>query len=141
MCGLGRAAARPRESGGRRGRGDCRPRRPGDSGRLSPHPRREPALRPRSRSERPGCRCGRWRLSTMVDFGSGVVMPAWPADEAALTGLLDDLLEATLPPAELVRRCRLWLDGRPAVAAWVVDEGRPEIGAPTGETDESRPAP
>lgn len=76
----------------------------------------------------------RWQLAAVLDFGQGVTMPVWAAGGEALAPLMDDLLDPALAPGELARRCRSWVDGRAAVAAWVIDEGRPGPGgAPAGE--------
>ncbi len=63
------------------------------------------------------------RLVNVVNFGEGVIAPAWPVDESDLDTLLADLLNARLQPAQQVDRARAWLESQPAAAAWVMDDG------------------
>jgi len=62
------------------------------------------------------------RLVAAVDFGRGVVTPAWPTDQLAIDTLLRDLLNPRLGPAQHVERAAAWLDSLPPAAAWVVDD-------------------
>ena len=65
----------------------------------------------------------RRRLAGMVDFGGGVLAPAWPTAASELDTLLADLTSTRIAPAERAARARAWLDAQPAAAAWVVDDG------------------
>jgi hypothetical protein len=62
------------------------------------------------------------RLAAMVDFGSGVVAPAWATDGASLEALLMDLLNRRLDAGQKAERAAAWLEALPAGAAWVVDD-------------------
>lgn len=62
------------------------------------------------------------RLVASVDFGQGVVAPAWPTEQLALDTLLTDLLNPRLSPAQRAERAAAWLDALPAAAAWVIDD-------------------
>lgn len=62
------------------------------------------------------------RLTGVMDFGEGVVAPAWPTDHAILDLLLGDLLDPALSPAQRARRGAEWLEAQPAALAWVMDD-------------------
>lgn len=62
------------------------------------------------------------RLTGVMDFGQGVVAPAWPTDHAILDLLLADLLDPVLSPSQRARRAAEWLEAQPPALAWVVDD-------------------
>lgn len=62
------------------------------------------------------------RLTGVMDFGEGVVAPAWPTDHAILDLLLADLLDPALSPSQRARRASEWLEAQPAALAWVMDD-------------------
>jgi hypothetical protein len=64
----------------------------------------------------------RQRLVTTVDFGAGVMAPAWPAVAADLDTLQLDLLDPRSKPGDRASRARGWLDSLPQASAWVVDD-------------------
>lgn len=73
------------------------------------------------------------RLTGVVDFGDGNIVPAWPVDQADLDTLRGDLLNARLQPAQQVERAVAWLEGLPPGAAWVVDDAG-QCDAMSGQT-------
>ena len=73
------------------------------------------------------------RLVNTVDFGGGVIAPAWPVDDANLNVLLSDLLNTRLEPSQQVDRAMAWLEAQPGAAAWVIDDGG-QRDAATGRT-------
>lgn len=62
------------------------------------------------------------RLVASIDFGSGVVAPAWPPDQPELDALLRDLLNPRLSPQQHAERAAAWLDGLPPAQGWVLDD-------------------
>lgn len=72
------------------------------------------------------------RLAATVDFGEGVIAPAWPMLDSDLDTLLSDLLNTRLQPSQQVDRARAWLDAQPAAVAWVVDDAG-GVGVSTGQ--------
>ncbi|MCC6660507.1 MAG: hypothetical protein IT437_06430 [Phycisphaerales bacterium] len=64
----------------------------------------------------------RRRLGGVVDFGGGVLAPAWPTAPNELDALLSDLVSTRITPTERAARARAWLEAQPAAAAWVVDD-------------------
>jgi hypothetical protein len=62
------------------------------------------------------------RLTGVMDFGEGIVVPAWPTDHAILDLLLADLLDPVLSPTQRARRAAEWLEAQPPALAWVVDD-------------------
>lgn len=62
------------------------------------------------------------RLTGVMDFGEGVVAPAWPTDHAILDLLLADLLDPVLSPSQRARRAAEWLEAQPPALAWVADD-------------------
>lgn len=62
------------------------------------------------------------RLVASLDFGAGVVAPAWPQDQNELDALLRDLLNPRLEPHQHAERAAAWLEGLPAAQAWVIDD-------------------
>ena len=65
----------------------------------------------------------KYRLCAVMDFGEGVVAPAWASDEAALQRLLTDALDARRDEATVIDRVRAWLEEQPQGAVWVHDDG------------------
>lgn len=62
------------------------------------------------------------RLTGVMDFGNGVVVPAWPTDHAILDLLLADLLDPGLSSPQRARRAAEWLEAQPPGLAWVADD-------------------
>ncbi len=65
----------------------------------------------------------KYRLCAVMDFGEGVVAPAWACDEASLERLLADALDARRDEATVIDRVRAWLEDQPQGAVWVHDDG------------------
>jgi hypothetical protein len=65
----------------------------------------------------------KYRLCAVMDFGEGVVAPAWAGDAASLERLLGDALDARRDEATVVDRVRAWLEDQPQGAVWVHDDG------------------
>lgn len=64
----------------------------------------------------------RRRLVAAVDFGEGVVAPAWPTRLESLEALKHDLLNPKLGPDARSERATAWLESLPPAAAWVKDD-------------------
>jgi hypothetical protein len=64
----------------------------------------------------------RRRLVAAVDFGGGVVAPAWPTDEDGLRTLLSDLTNSRLSAARKAERTLNWITSQPEAVAWVIDD-------------------
>lgn len=62
------------------------------------------------------------RLTAVVDFGNGVVAPAWPTDHAALDRLLAAMLDKTLSASAVRDRVEGFLLDQPKAVAWVSDD-------------------
>ena len=62
------------------------------------------------------------RLTAAVDFGNGVVAPAWPSDHGELDGLLREILDPRLSLAQAASRVEGWLNAQPRAVAWVMDD-------------------
>jgi hypothetical protein len=62
------------------------------------------------------------RLAAALDFGNGVVAPAWPTDRSDLDALLADLLTPHIEPARRAERASVWLESLAPAAAWVIDD-------------------
>ncbi len=62
------------------------------------------------------------RLTAAVDFGRGVVAPAWPSDHAELDGLLRQILDPERTPAQVGARVEDWLTAQPRAMGWVMDD-------------------
>lgn len=65
----------------------------------------------------------KYRLCAVMDFGEGVVAPAWASDAAALQRLLTDALDARRDEATVIDRVRAWVEEQPQGAVWVHDDG------------------
>jgi hypothetical protein len=65
----------------------------------------------------------KYRLCAVMDFGEGVVAPAWASDEASLERVQADALDARRDEATVVDRVRAWLEEQPQGAVWVHDDG------------------
>lgn len=62
------------------------------------------------------------RLTLVVWFGDGLVVPVWSQDASDLAPLLDDMLDTGLADTEVVRRVRGWLERQPPALSWVIDD-------------------
>lgn len=78
------------------------------------------------------------RLALMLDFGQGVVVPAWSGSadsdasdpqSQALATLLNDLTEPTLSAQQLAQRASVWLDAQPPAGTFVLDDAGLSDGA------------
>ena len=71
------------------------------------------------------------RLCATLDFGGGVIAPAWPMDMEGMTELVSVLLEPGSPAVHATA----WLDAAPNVLCWVIDDAGSKdagTGAPEG---------
>lgn len=63
------------------------------------------------------------RLCTIIEFGDGLFVPAWPTDRYSLDRLLADLLTPNLRVGALITRAEQWLAEQPQAALWLQDTG------------------
>lgn len=62
------------------------------------------------------------RLVDVIDFGDGVVAPAWPTDQLVLDTLQDALLSPRTTSEARIQAVQQWLDELPAGVTWVIDD-------------------
>lgn len=60
------------------------------------------------------------RLCATIDFGGGVIVPAWEPEGPDLNALLASLLDPR--PGSALRAATAWLDAAPPFVWWVVDD-------------------
>lgn len=69
------------------------------------------------------------RLTAVVRFESGALLPAWPLDDAEQHRLRGALLDPTLSRDERVGRAEAWLASLPSATAWVINDETFDAGA------------
>lgn len=62
------------------------------------------------------------RLCAAVDFGGGLIVPAWEPDTRRLDDLLTDLLSPSRQGSAITRLALEWVEAQPVAAAWIVDD-------------------
>ncbi|MGH7131878.1 MAG: hypothetical protein ACREJO_08045 [Phycisphaerales bacterium] len=62
------------------------------------------------------------RLTAVVNFGAGNVLPAWCSPGEGWQSLLDDLLDPALTAPQRSARVRAWLQTQPEFVDWVIDD-------------------
>lgn len=69
------------------------------------------------------------RLVTTIDFGAGVVAPAYPSGQRELDRLLADLMDTSLDPVRRAQSAAAWLGSLPRAVGWVIDDAGLRDGA------------
>jgi len=62
------------------------------------------------------------RLTAIVRFGADVEAPAWPTDDAGLSALRTELLDADVSDETIIARVRDALLQSPETTAWIIDD-------------------
>ncbi|TVQ31672.1 MAG: hypothetical protein EA376_08390 [Phycisphaeraceae bacterium] len=61
-------------------------------------------------------------LTDVIDFGAGLVAPAWTPTDSELVRFRSELLDPRMNGERLAHRARVWLGERSGLTTWVIDD-------------------